>query len=129
MVRLGERDEEGGRAAGVSAALRRLHREVQGFGWQLLVVGSGLWREAAGCVERFVVDAAEALEQRSPRSTQGGGGRWGNRTMHGVGGRLVRAVHWCELRARACRRLAVRIDDALLARRDRPDGSAGPAGI
>jgi hypothetical protein len=132
MARLGEwdaRDDAVGATAGVSTALRRLHHEVRWCGWQLVVVGSGFWREAAGCMERFVVDTATALEQRHLGSHQAGAGHWGTRIMRGVGGRLVRAVRGCEPWARACRRLAVRLDEAFLAQRDRPaskDERAGP---
>ena len=132
MARRGEwdaKDDTVGATAGVSTALRRLRHEVRWFGWQLVAVGSGFWREAAGCMERFVVDAAAALEQQHLCSPQAGAGHWGTRIMRGVGGRLVRAIRRCEPWARGCRRLAVRLDDAFLAQRDRPaskDEQAGP---
>src|SRR5438552_1696297 len=55
---------EAGATAGIRAALRQCLREVQQFGWQALLVGSGFWLEAAVCTERFVVDVADVLEQR-----------------------------------------------------------------
>ena len=47
-----------GATVGVRAALRQCLREARRFGWQLLLVGSGFWLEAAVCTERFVVDVA-----------------------------------------------------------------------
>ena len=88
----GKRDDEGGTATGVRTALRRFRYEVRWFGWRLLVVGSGLWREAAGCIERFVVDCAAALEQRSERSHQERAGRWGSCIIYGIETRLIRVV-------------------------------------
>lgn len=121
------KDDTVGATAGVSAALRRLRHEVRWFGWQLVVVGSGFWRQAAGCMERFVVDTAVALEQRYLCSHPAEAGHWSTRLMRSVGGRLVRAFQGCEPWARGCRRLAVRLDDAFLARRDRPASNDEPS--
>jgi hypothetical protein len=131
MAQRGEwdtKDDMMGATAGVSTALRRLRHEVRWFGWQLVVVGSGFWREAAGCMERFVVDTAAALEQRHLRSHQAEAGHWSTRIMRRVGGRLVRAFRGCEPWVRACRRLAVRLDKTFLAQRDRPASKDEQAG-
>ncbi len=123
------RYNEGGTTAGVRTALRRFRDEVRRFGWQLLVVGSGLWHEAAGCVERFVVDYAAALEQQRPRVDRERAGLWGSCLIPGIEGRIIRMVRGCEPWASTCRRLAVRIDDALLARRNRSASEDGQAGV
>lgn len=104
-------------AAGVSSALRRLLQEVRRFGWQILLVGSGFWLEAAVCAESFVVDCADALEGRRPRLATAVGERWGDRIVREVWERLIRAFRWCVPGTRACRGLVMRIDTALLERR------------
>lgn len=81
------------------------------MGWQSLWVGAGLWLEAAVCTERFVVDLAEILERRRPRPV-----RWDSRIAIRMLETLVRVVRRCEPGVRAWRRLATRIDVALIER-------------
>ena len=98
---------------GVRAAFRDFLSQARRLGWQTLLLGSGLWLEAALCAERFVVDLANALDLRRPahaRYTR-------SRILGGVSGRLVCAVRWCAPGARAWRRLAAQTDAAFLARR------------
>ena len=117
---------EAGAATGVRAALRRFLHEARRFGWQILLVGSGFWLEAAVCTERFVVDLADALEQRRLRPDHAVARHWSSRFVNGVQGGLVRAVRRCEPAARAWQRLAARTDVALLERRNlsRPSDTA-----
>ena len=98
---------------GVRVAFWGFLREARQLGWQTALVGSGLWLEAALCAELFVVDLADALEQRRPAYAT----YWSSRILGGVSERLVRAVRWCAPGARAWRRLAAHTDAALLARR------------
>ena len=107
---------EAGAAVGVRAALRRFLHEARHCGWQALLVGSGFWLRAAVCTERFVVDLADALEQRRLPSDQAVARHWSNRLMHGVRGGLVHAVRRCAPAAGAWQRLAARTDIALLER-------------
>jgi len=107
---------EAGATAGVRAALRQCLREARRFGWQILLVGSGFWLEAAVCTERFVVDVAAVLEQRRGQPDHVVARHWSSRTVNGVRGRLVRAVRRCEPAAMAWQRLALRTDIALLER-------------
>ena len=100
-------------ATGVRAAFWGFLREARQLGWQMLLVVSGLWLEAAVCAERFVVDLADALERRRPTHAM----HWSSQILGGVSGRLVCAVRWCAPGARAWRRLAAHTDAALLARR------------
>ena len=109
---------EAGAAVGVRAALRRFLHEARRFGWQVLLVGSGFWLEAAVCTERFVVDLANALEQRKLLSDHAVARHWSSRSVNGVRGGLVRAVRWCAPAAGAWQRLAARTDVALLERRN-----------
>lgn len=106
-----QRDAEAGTAAGVRGAYRRFLQEARRVGWQSLLVGTGLWLHVAVCTESFVVDFAEALERRRPRAT-----RWDSRTVNGVWERSIRVVRRCEPGVRAWRRLAARIDLALIER-------------
>ena len=107
---------EAGATAGVRAALRQCLHEARRFGWQVLLVGSGFWLEAAVCAERFVVDVADILEQRGRQPDHAVARHWSSRIVNGVRERLVRAVRRCEPAARAWQRLAVRTDLALLER-------------
>jgi len=107
---------EAGATAGVRAALRQCLREARRFGWQLLLVGSGFWLEAAVCTEKFVVDVAAVLERRRRQSDHTVARHWSSRIVHGMRGRLVRAIRQCEPAARAWQRLALRTDIALLQR-------------
>jgi len=107
---------EAGVTAGVRAALRQWRREARRFGWQILLVGSGFWLEAAVCTERFVVDVAAVLEQRRGQPDHAVARHWSSRIVNGVRGRLVRTVRRCEPAARAWQRLAMRTDIALLER-------------
>jgi len=109
---------EAGATADVRAALRQCLREARRFGWQVLLVGSGFWLEAALCTERFVVDVADVLEQRRGQSSHAVARHWSARLVNGVRGGLVRAVRRCEPAARAWQRLAARTDVALLERRN-----------
>ena len=109
---------EAGATAGVRAALRQCLREARRFGWQVLLVGSGFWLEAAVCTERFVVDVADVLEQRRWQPDHAVARHWSARLVNGVRGGLVRAVRRCEPAARAWQRLAARTDVALLERRN-----------
>ena len=112
--------------AGIRAALWRFLRETRRFGWQLLLVGSGFWLEAAVCTERFVVDLADALEQRRLSPDHAVARHWSARLVNGVLGGLVRAVRRCAPAARAWQRLAARTDVALLEHRNlsRPSDTA-----
>ena len=110
---------EAGATAGVRAALRQCLREARRFGWQILLVGSGFWLEAAVCTERFVVDVAAVLEQRRGQPDHVVARHWSSRIVNGVRGRLVRAVRRCEPAAMAWQRLALRTDIALLERYNR----------
>src|SRR5262245_53139281 len=107
---------EAGATAGVRAALRQCRREARRFGWQLLLVGSGFWLEAAVCTERFVVDVAAILEQRRGQPDHALARHWSRRIVNGVRGRLVRALRRCAPAAGAWHRLATRTDIALLER-------------
>ena len=109
---------EAGATAGVRAALRQCLREAQRFGWQILLVGSGFWLRAAVCIERFVVDLADALEQRRLSPDHAVARHWSARLVNGVLGGLARAVRRCEPAARAWQRLAARTDVVLLERRN-----------
>ena len=109
---------EAGAVVGVRAALRRFLHEVRRCGWQALLVGSGFWLRAAVCTERFVVDLADALEQRRLSPDHAVARHWSARLVNGVLGGLVRAVRRCEPAARAWQRLAARTDVALLERRN-----------
>ena len=109
---------EAGATVGVRAALRRFLHEARRFGWQALLVGSGFWLRAAVCIERFVVDLADALEQRKLPSDHAVARHWSSRIMNGVRGGLVRAVRRCAPAAGAWQRLAARTDLALLERRN-----------
>ena len=109
---------EAGATAGVRAALRQCRREARRFGWQILLVGSGFWLEAAVCTERFVVDVADVLEQRRWQPGHTVARHWSVQLANGVLGGLVRAVRRCEPAARAWQRLAARTDVALLERRN-----------
>ena len=100
-------------ATGVRAAFWGFIREARQVGWQALLVGSGLWLQAAVCAERFVVDLADALERRRPAYAM----HCSSRILGGVSERLVCAVRWYAPGARAWRRQAARTDTALLARR------------
>lgn len=102
--------------AGVRAALRQCLREARRFSWQILLVGSGFWLEAAVCTERFVVDVAAAFEQKRGQPDHMVARHWSSRIVHGVWGRLVRAVRRCEPAAKAWHRHAIRTDIALLER-------------
>ena len=117
---------EAGATAGIRAALRQCLREVQQFGWQALLVGSGFWLEAAVCTERFVVDVANALEQRRWQPDHAIARHWSVRLVNGVLRGLVRAVRRCAPAARAWQHLAARTDVALLERRNlsRPSDTA-----
>ena len=105
---------EAGATAGVRAALRQCLREARRFGWQVLLVGSGFWLEAAACTERFVVDVADILEQRRGQPDHALARHWSSRVVNGVLGGLVRAVRRCGPAARAGQRLAARTDMILL---------------
>jgi len=107
---------EAGATAGVRAALRQCLREARRCGWQLLLVGSGLWLEAAVCTERFVVDVAAVLEQRGRQPDHALARHWSSRIVNVVRGRLVRAIRRCAPAAGAWQRLAARTDIALLER-------------
>ena len=107
---------EAGAAVGVRAALWRFLHEARQFGWQILLVVSGFWLEAAVCTERFVVDLADALEQKRWQPAKAVARHWSSWTVNGVRGGLVRAIRWCEPAARAWRHLAARTDMALLER-------------
>ena len=107
---------EAGATAGVRAALRQCLREARRFGWQILLVGSGFWLEAAVCTERFVVDVAAVLEQRRGQPDHAVTRHWSSRIMNGVRGRLVRTVRRCEPAAKSWQHLAMRTDIALLER-------------
>ena len=108
------KDSEAGMASGVRGACRHLLEEARRFAWQFLGVGSGLWLEAALCTERFVVDLAEALERRlKPESALAR--RWDGRVVNDLlGRRLVHTVRRGEPGATAWRRLAMRIDTAVV---------------
>ena len=110
---------ETGATAGVRAALRQCLHEARRFGWQVLLVGSGFWLEAAACTERFVVDVANILEQRRGQPDHALARHWSSRLVNGVLGGLVRAVRQCRPAARAWQRLAVRTDMILLERYNR----------
>lgn len=107
---------EAGATAGVRAALRQCLREARRCGWQILLVGSGFWLEAAVCTERFVVDVAAVLEQRQRQPDHAVARHWSSRIVNGVRGRLVRAIRRCAPAAGAWQRLAMRTDIALLER-------------
>ena len=109
---------EAGATAGVRVALQQCLRETRWFGWQVLLVGSGFWLEAAVCTERFVVDVANVLEQRRWQPGHTVARHWSVQLANGVLGGLVRAVRRCEPPARAWQRLAARTDVALLERRN-----------
>src|SRR5712691_9438495 len=101
---------ETGATAGVRAALRQCLHEARRFGWQVLLVGSGFWLEAAICTERFVLDLADALEQRKLSSDNTVARHWSSWIVNGLRGGLIRVVRRCEPAARAWQRLAARID-------------------
>lgn len=103
----------------VRVAYLRLLQEARHCGWQTLLVGSGLWLEVAVCAENFVMDWAKALEQQNLQAEAVRAGRRDSRIINGARGRIVRSLRWLELRARAWRQLAERIDGALLERRGR----------
>ena len=108
-------------APGFRAACRRLLQEVQWLGWQALWVGSGLWLAVLVCLDRLVMDSSEALEWSRPQAKETG---W-ERLLRGVRGRLARGARRCAARTSAWRRLAARVDMALLERRSatRRDGA------
>ncbi len=108
-----------GRANEVRLAYLRLLQEARHCGWQALLVGSGLWLEIATCAENFVTDWAEALEQQKVRPEGARAGRRDRQIISGVRDRIVRPLRWLEPRAKSWRRLAERIDGALLERRGR----------
>ena len=109
---------EAGATAGVRAALRQCLHEARRCGWQVLLVGSGFWLEAALCTARFVVDVADILEQRGWQPEHAVARHWSSRIVNGVQERLARAVRRCAPAARAWQRLAARTDIALLERRN-----------
>src|SRR5574341_387184 len=109
---------ETGATAGVRAALRQCLRETRRCGWQVLLVGSGFWLEAAVCTVRFVVDLADTLEQRRGQSSHAVTRHWSTQLVHGMLEGLVRVVRRCEPAARAWQRLAARTDATLLERRN-----------
>ena len=98
-------------SAEVRATYRQLLQEVRRLGWQSLGIGTGLWLEAAICTERFVADSADALERRKPEPKG-----WDSRIISEVDERLIRVARGCELRTKAWRRLAARIDATLIER-------------
>jgi len=116
-----------GLTVGLTTALRCFVFEVRSLWWQLLLVGNGLWLGAAICGEHFVVDLAESLEQRAPRAETAVAGRRGWRILGSIRRRLVGAVRWCQPGAKAWRRLAVRMDVALLKQRGSTAGRGGQA--
>jgi hypothetical protein len=112
--------------AGIRAALWRFLHEARRCGWQLLVVGSGFWLEAAVCTARFVVDLADALEQRRLSPDHALARHWSARPVNGVLGGLIRAARRCEPAARAWQRRAARTDAALLELRSLSRHSGNP---
>jgi hypothetical protein len=112
-----------GTAGDVRVAYLQLLREARHCGWQTLLVGSGLWLEIAICTENFVADWAAALEHQRLRPEGMDAGHRGRQIVSAAQGRLIRFLRWLEPRARLGRRLAERIDRALLERR----GLAGHA--
>jgi len=107
---------EAGATAGVRAALRQCLRETRRCGWQVLLVCSGVWLEAAVCTERFVVDVPTVLEQRRGHPGHAVTGHWSAQLVHGMLGGLVRAVRRCEPAAMSWQRLAMGTDIVLLER-------------
>ena len=116
MKAFDHRDAEPATAA-VGVACRRFLQEGRRVAWQVLWIGSGLWLGAALCTEKFVVDLAETLERRRESQPEGvRAGRWDGRVTDAVWHNLMRVARWCEPRASACRRLATRVDGALIQR-------------
>jgi len=98
----------------VRSATRLFLGDIQRLGFLFLRLGTGIWLDAALCMESLVVDTAEVLEQRRAQLERISHRFGGSRVIQWIWGRAIRAARLVEPGIKSWRRLATRIDRVLL---------------